>query len=490
MDLRMSDDDLLFLPATRAAAMIRRKELSPVEYVDAVLEAIDTVGTTINAFATVTAEAARAAARRAEQAVMDGVEVGPLHGVPVNIKDLFATAGVRTAYGSVVYADNVPDHDDILAQRLNRAGAIMVGKSTTPEFGHKAVTDSPVFGVTRNPWNPDRAAGGSSGGAAAAVAAGFGPLGLGTDGAGSIRIPAGACGVVGLKPTTGAVPYEQASDVFSNYAAAGPLTRTVADAALMLESLTGATTIDPWTLGAGRPRRMPQLTGDDLSGVRIGYIPRMANKQVSDDVERQTRATLAALTDLGAQVDEVGGDVDWSPEAARVLYLAHQFIAYGPFLAEYGDRLDSTLIGFIEKGSTYTLADYRAAGLARSALYRSVQHILEQVDFLITPTLPTTAPAAVDSSDSKEPALMNAWNAYMYPFNLTGHPAASIPSGFGADDLPTGVQIIGPWWADSDVLRLGAVIESVRPWGHLRPPRDGHPAAVGPRAASQFGTVG
>ncbi|MCZ2859295.1 amidase [Blastococcus sp. VKM Ac-2987] len=466
----MSDDDLLFLPATRAAALIRNKELSPVEYVDAVLEAIDTSGPAVNAFATVTAEAARAAARLAEQAVIAGAELGPLHGVPVSIKDLFATTGVRTAYGSVVYADHVPDHDDVLVQRLDSAGAIMVGKSTTPEFGHKGVTDSPVFGVTRNPWDLDRAAGGSSGGAAAAVAAGFGPIGLGTDGAGSIRIPAGACGVVGLKPTTGALPYEQASDVFSNYAAAGPLTRTVADAALVMDCLAGPTTIDPWTLGGGRPRRMPQLTGDDLSGVRIGYIPRMANTTVSDDVQEQTTATLTALADLGAQVDEIGGGIDWIPEAARVLYFAHQFVAYGPFRDEYGDRLDPTLIDFIEKGSTYSVRDYRTAGLARSGLYRSVQGLFDQVDFLVTPTLPTTAPPAVDSPDGREPRLMNGWNAYLYPFNLTGHPAASVPSGFGADGLPTGLQIVGPWWSDADVLRLGAVVESARPWAHLRPP--------------------
>ncbi|WP_166531692.1 amidase [Blastococcus xanthinilyticus] len=466
----MSHNDLLFVPATRAAALIRAKELSPVEYVDAVLDAIDTGDADVNAFATVTAESARAAARRAEQAVIDGAELGPLHGVPVNIKDLFATAGVRTAYGSVVYADNVPDHDDVLVQRLDSAGAIMVGKSTTPEFGHKGVTDSPVFGVTRNPWDLSRAAGGSSGGAAAAVAAGFGPLGLGTDGAGSIRIPAGACGVVGLKPTTGAVPYEQASDVFANYAAAGPLTRTVADAALMMECLTGPTPIDPWTLGGGRPRRLPQLTGNDLSGVRIGYVPRMANTSVAEDVQDRTAATLAALADLGAQVDEVGSGLDWSPEAARVLYFAHQFVAYGPFRDEYGDRLDPTLIDFIEKGSVYTVRDYRLAGLARSALYRSVQALFEQVDFLVTPTLPTTAPAAVDSADSREPRLMNGWNAYLYPFNLTGHPAASVPSGFGDDGLPTGLQIVGPWWADADVLRLGAVVESVRPWAQHRPP--------------------
>lgn len=466
----MSNHELLFLSATNAASLIRRKQLSPVEYTDAVLEAIEETGSEINAFATVTAAGARTAAKLAEQQVMDGEPLPPLHGVPINIKDLFATAGVRTSYGSVVYEHNIPDHDDILVDRLRAAGTIMVGKSTTPEFGHKAVTDSPVFGVTRNPWNFDRAAGGSSGGAAAAVAAGFGPLGLGTDGAGSIRIPAAACGVVGLKPTNGLVPYEQAVDVFNNYAAAGPLTRTVADAASMLTAISGPTTIDPWSLGGGGASpRQPFVSGGSLAGVRIGFVPRMANDVVAPDVMANTEDTLQALTDLGAEVEHVGQGIDWSPEAARVLYLVHQFIAYGPYREKYGNRLDSTLIGFIERGSTYTVQDYRSAQLARTGIYRSVQRLFEDVDFLATPTLPTTALAAEDSADSKEPALMNNWNAYMYPFNHTGHPALSVPSGFGTDGLPTGLQIVGPWWSDYDVLRIGAAVELARPWAQRRP---------------------
>src|SRR5882672_7131921 len=269
----MTDRDLLFMPATAAARLICKRALSPVEYVDAVLEAIERTQPTLNAYATVTADAARAQARVAEQAVMAGKELGPLHGIPINIKDLFATMGVRTAYGSAIHADNIPSQDDILVTRLKDAGAIMVGKSTTPEFGHKGHTDSPSFGVTRNPWNPERTAGGSSGGAAVAAAAGLGPMGLGTDGAGSIRIPASACGVVGLKPTTGAVPYEQAPDSFFNYAAAGPLTRTVADCALMMETLVGPSTLDPWSLRAPADGRLPpSAITDNLSGVRIGYL--------------------------------------------------------------------------------------------------------------------------------------------------------------------------------------------------------------------------
>ncbi|EJN11272.1 amidase, Asp-tRNAAsn/Glu-tRNAGln amidotransferase A subunit [Bradyrhizobium sp. YR681] len=464
----MSDRDLLFMPATTAASLIRKRALSPVEYVDAVLGAIERTQPTLNAYATVTADAARAQARIAEQAVMAGEQLGPFHGVPVNIKDLFATKGVRTAHGSAILADNIPSQDDILVTRLKNAGAIMVGKSTTPEFGHKGHTDGPSFGITRNPWNPARTAGGSSGGAAAAVAAGLGPLGLGTDGAGSIRIPAGACGVVGLKPTTGAVPYEQTSDSFFNYAAAGPLTRTVADAALMMDSLVGPSTLDPWSLGGpGNGALMPSLISEDLSGLRIGYLSAMSD--CSADVATNTKASLAALAALGAEVEEAGAGMDWIAASARLMYLANLNVYFGHHLEKWRDRMDPVLVEWIAAGSKATLVDFRKAQVARSRLYRAVQKLLEDYDFLVTPTLPTTAIPA-EAGKTVDALFNRGWNAFVYPFNQSGNPALSVPNGFGADGLPTGLQIVGRWWKDNDVLRLGAILERVRPWADRRPP--------------------
>jgi aspartyl-tRNA(Asn)/glutamyl-tRNA(Gln) amidotransferase subunit A len=464
----MTDRDLLFMPATAAARLIRKRALSPVEYVDAVLGAIERTQPTLNAYATVTADAARTQARAAEQDVMAGKELGPLHGIPINIKDLFATEGVRTAHGSAILADNIPSQDDILVTRLKGAGAIMVGKSTTPEFGHKGHTDAPSFGITRNPWNPVRTAGGSSGGAAVAVAAGLGPLGLGTDGAGSIRIPAGACGVVGLKPTTGAVPYEQASDSFFNYAAAGSLTRTIADAALMMDSLVGPSTLDPWSLGApGNGALMPSLISEDLSGVRIGYLSGMSD--CSPDVAANTRASLAALAALGAEVEEAGTGMDWIAGSARLMYLANLNVYFGHHLEKWRDRMDPVLVEWIEAGSRATLVDFRKAQVARSRLYRGVQKLLESYDFLVTPTLPTTAIAA-EAGKTVDALFNRGWNAFVYPFNQSGNPALSVPNGFGADGLPTGLQIVGRWWKDNDVLRLGAILERVRPWADRRPP--------------------
>lgn len=475
----MSTHDLLFLTATRAAELIRARKLSPVEYIDAVLSAIELQQPHLKAFVTVTADRARKAARQAEQAVMNGDNLGPLHGVPVNIKDLFATAGVRTSYGSAVYGDNVPAHDDILVRRLTDAGAIVVGKTTTPEFGHKGLTDGPSFGTTRNPWNLERTTGGSSGGAAAAVAAGLGPLGLGTDGAGSVRIPAAACGLVGLKPTNGVVPYEQAVDSFASYAAAGPLTRTVADAALMMSVLSGPDAIDPWSLGAPAfGATDTRLIGHDLAGLRAGYIPLMANARMSKDVARNTNETIAALEARGLAVEQVTEPIDWIEEPARNVYMGNIFVGFGPHVAKWGNQMDPVLLDFIEQGSKVTLSDFRRGQYARTGLYRAIQKLFAKYDVLLSPTLTRTAiPAGfsnirdqIEIDGIPSGTTRVGWTSYVYPFNLTGHPALTVPSGWGEDGLPTGLQIIGKWHTDADLLRLAAIVEETRPWADRRPP--------------------
>ena len=242
--------DLLFTPAVKAAALIRAKKLSPVEYLEAILKATDSANPKLNCFRVVMADEARRDAKKAEEAVMRGEPLGPLHGVPVSIKDLVDVKDVPTRHGSGIFADNPPAQaDDILVKRLRAAGTVVFAKSSTPEFGVKGLTDGPSFGVTRNPWNLARTPGGSSGGAAAAVAAGLAPIALGTDGAGSVRGPASCSGLVGHKPTLGAVPYDTTRDAFGNNVYAGPLSRTITDAAVMHSTLVGASTKDPWTLG-------------------------------------------------------------------------------------------------------------------------------------------------------------------------------------------------------------------------------------------------
>ena len=474
----MSETDLLYLPATKAAALIRRRALSPVEYVETVLAAIERAQPHLNAFATITADGARRDARTAEDAVMRGAALGPLHGVPVNIKDQVATAGVRTAHGTAIHADNIPTKDDICVARLRAAGAIVVGKTTLPEFGHKGLTDSPTYGITRNPWDLARTPGGSSGGAAAAVAAGLTPLCLGTDGAGSIRIPAACCGLVGLKPTLGAVPWDVALDGFSNYTYAGPLARTVTDAAVMHAILSGPSQLDPWSLNGKDPGRLsPPLVGEDLWGLRVGYIPRATNPRVARDVKANTGLCLDTLAQMGAMVEEVSDAIDWIELPGRIMYQGNFAVACAQFLPEWHNKMDPVLLAFMERGRKFSMTEFREAQYARTRLFRAIQSLFDRYDVLVTPTLTRTAlPVGFDAAHDevevdgeKSGITRQGWTSYVYPFNLTGHPALTVPSGFAADGLPTGVQLVGRWGADLDMLRLGAVLERARPWAHNRP---------------------
>lgn len=469
--------DPLWLSATEAAALIRRRRLSPVEYVEAVLGQIARLQPALNCFATVTAERARADARRAEAAVMADETLGPLHGVPFNVKDLIATEAVVTAHGSAIFADNVPSRDDVLVTRLKAAGAILVGKSTTPEFGHKGMTDGPAFGTTRNPWDPSRSTGGSSGGAAGAVASGQGPLGLGTDGAGSVRIPAAACGIVGHKPTLGMVPYEATAENFSSYAYAGPMTRTVADAAVMLGVIAGPADSDPLTIHRGEARLDPRLVGSKLDGLRVGFIRKAANAELDPEVETATLRMLALLEERGAEVEECRDEIDWEEPAGRILYMGGQAAAYGGYVAEWGDRMDPVIRDFIAEGETYSLVQYRRAMLARTRLFKAVQALFARYDFLVTPSLPRDALPA-DLRPGRDPVIVNGvdlkttrygWAPYTYPFNLTGHPALTIPSGCNGAGLPMGVQFVGRYWSDLDLLRIAAVLEDAAPWRDRKP---------------------
>lgn len=467
--------ELAWLTAAQAVAMFKHRELSPVEYLDALLARAEAQADRLNPFSFVAAERARDEAKAAEAALMGG-DLGPLHGLPVHVKDLFRTEGIPTEYGSAVYAGNVPTTDDVLVTRLRKAGAVIFAKSHTPEFGHKGQTDGPHFGTTRNPWDTTRYAGGSSGGAACAVAAGLGPLGLGTDGAGSIRIPAAACGTVGLKPSPGLFPYEEAVDAFFNYAAAGPLSRTVEDAALMIDAIAGPDPLDPWSHAAPRPTAT--WTGATLHGLRVGYIEKFHNRLLSTEVADNTRAVLGVLTARGAHVDEVTDEIDWIEYEGRVMYQANIAVAGGPYVAKFGKRMDPVFLGFIERGKAFSTDDYRKAQIARTRLYRRVQKLFDRYDVIVTPTVTRTALSADFEAlngqvmvEGEENGLTRVgMSPYCYPFNLTGNPALAIPSGFASDGLPTSVQFIGRWYDDMNLLALAGLVEEDRPWAGKTPP--------------------
>ena len=467
MDRMLVEADALTL-----ARLIRDKQVSPVAVVEAVLARIEALQPTVNAFITVTAEEARAAARRAEAAVMAGERLGPLHGVPFSVKDLLPTRGVRTTMGSLIFADQVPAEDAVPVRRLREAGAILVGKTTTPEFGHKPLTDSPLFGATRNPWDLSRTAGGSSGGAAAAVVSGQAPLALGTDGGGSIRLPASCCGIVGLKPTLGRVPHVSQADLFSSTSYIGPMARTVAETAACFDAIAGFDAGDPYS----RPEPADDPRDVTVRGLRVGWLPRVGNRLVDAEVLAATEAAVRHLDAGGAQVETLDEDVSAFEQTFLIGLQAGLAARVGAHMAAFGDKVAPSLRESVERGARWSAVDWVNALGQRTAMYRRVNALLRRFDVLLSPTL--SRPALAVDHDAFRPitiggeeagSIRGAWYPYLWPFNLSGHPAVSLPSGWSSDGLPIGLQIVGPWHADRRVLALAAHLERERPCARPMP---------------------
>jgi aspartyl-tRNA(Asn)/glutamyl-tRNA(Gln) amidotransferase subunit A len=398
--------------------------------------------------------------------------LGSLHGVPFSVKDLLFTKGVRTTMGSFIFADQVPAADAVPVWRLRDAGAILIGKTTTPEFGHKPLTDSPLFGVTRNPWNLARTAGGSSGGAAAAVATGQGALALGTDGGGSIRIPAACCGIVGLKPTLGRVPHTQQADLFSTVSCIGPMARTVADAALCFDAIVGFDPGDPYS----RPEPDVEADEIDVRGLRIGWMPRVGNRLVDGDTLAACEDAVRHLAHGGAYVETLEEDFAALEPIFLVFLQAGLAARIGAHMATFGDRMATSLRESVERGARWTGADYAGALAQRTVVFRRVQALFERFDVLVSPTV--SRPALDADHDAHAPiviegqeagSIRGAWYPYTFPFNLSGHPAVSLPCGWSSDGLPIGLQIVGPWHADRRVLALAALLERERPCARPMP---------------------
>lgn len=472
----MGDLDLCYASATELARRIRSREVSPVEVVEAVLSRIEAVNPPLNAWTVVLGDRAREAARRAESAVMRREPLGPLHGIPVSIKDLIFTRGIRTTFGSELHADFVPDRDAPGVARLLAAGAIIVGKTTTPEFGWKAVTDSRLFGITRNCWNRELTPSGSSGGAAVAVATGMGPIALGSDGGGSIRTPAACCGIVGLKPSFGRVAIDpllgwEALDYRLEHH--GPLTRTVADATLMLDVIAGPSASDPTSLPEEGTSFSEALHGE-IRGLHVAWSPGFNGAVVDPTVRAVVEpAARAFATDLGCVVDDVAPDLAPLHQAYQILFAADVAAALGDRLPEAASRLDRGLVRVIEIGQTVTAVQYSRL---RAEVYRAAALLgsfFERYDLMLTPTFPVPSfrvgldwPREIAGQKVHPLGIL----AFTYPFDLTGQPAISVPAGFTPDGLPVGLQIVGRRFADATVLRAAAALESARPWAARRPP--------------------
>jgi len=465
------------LPATALARKIREKEISSREVVSSLLSRIDRLNPAVNAFALIDREQAIADAEKADTATIRGDVLGPLHGLPVTVKDLLPTRGLRTAYGSRAFADNIPDQDTEAVARVRAAGGIVLGKTTTPELGHKVMTDSPLHGLTRNPWALERSPGGSSGGAAAAVAMGFGPLAVATDGAGSGRIPASCCGVVGLKPTVGAIPHETTTDLFGSLSVIGPMTRTVGDLALLFNVMAGPDARDPWSYGGSfSPLTLAEDPVAVLKGLRIRWMPRTINSYLDPDTERLTTAVVNRLCDNGAEVVDGPEITDWGLDIGGALMRAYQTYRYGDLLEEWRDKMDPTVVAILDGGRVQEIAALRAALSRRTDLFRRVQSLFDHCDVLITPTVSTPTVPVTQKADqplvidgTPLGTLRETWYCYTIPFNPSGNPAISVPCGLSKDGLPVGLQIVAPWHAEQRLVAIAAAIESISPWQNLWP---------------------
>ena len=477
----MDRNDLCFTTARDLATLIANRQVSAKEVTEAILERIGSVEPKINSYITVCADEAIAEAEAADRAQVRGDALGPLHGVPLGVKDLLNTKGVKTTFASHAFAKNIPDADCVSIARLRAAGAILIGKTTTPEFGHKPMTDAPLFGKTCNPWNLERTSGGSSGGAAAAAAAGLAPLHIGTDAGGSIRIPAAACGIVGMKQTLGLVPHDMNADTFGLFSFIGPMTRTVSDVGLLLSVMGGRHSSDVHSLGCPPVEGLAKeaLGEGDLKGVKIGWRLFLGNESIDTETRQLFEGALLAFSELGAELIPCDGPFTPTLPIWQPITFSAFAVRYGELLNQLGDKMTETLRYWTGKGRDYQSVDLQRAIHLRTTVFREVQSWFQEIDLLVTPTL--TRPALNIDHDPRDPIEIEgeildepraSWYPYTHPFNMTGHPAITVPSGWTVDGLPVGLQIVGPWMADGQVLHAAACFERARPWIDKRPNLD------------------
>jgi amidase len=471
----MGDEQLCYLSAVEARAMFETGKLSPVELMRAIIARSERVEPAINAFTDTFFEAALAQAEQAETRYAQarrgkGTRLRPLEGLPLVIKDEVPVEGQRCTDGSLLFRDKIATETAISAQRLLGAGAIQHARTTTPEFCCATITSSRLFGVTRNPWNRRYTPGGSSGGSAASLAAGTSLLATGSDIAGSIRIPASCCGVVGYKPPYGRVPQAPPFNL-DFYCHEGPLARTVSDTALMQNAIAGP---HPRDIASLKPKlRIPASHGD-VRGWRIAYSLDLGYFQVSPEVRRNTLAALEVFTALGCEVHEV--EVPWTEASARAAwsYLAHLFGAsLAEVLEDQADQLTPYARAFIESGTRSSAEDFVDSLEVAGEMYAWFGPMLEGYDVFVCPT--ATKPAIVadadleyESFEAKGKAMPDGLSWCMtYPFNMLSRcPVLAVPSGFGKTGVPTGIQIVGKAYEDVKVFRAGTAFEQASPWLH------------------------
>lgn len=470
------DPDLAFAPAWRLADLVRTRQVSPVELATLFLDRIATQNPKLNAYLTIASDAALDAAKTAERLLLSGASVGPLHGVPLSIKDLLDTAGIRTTYGSRVYREHVPQEDAPAVARLRRAGAIILGKTNTPEFGQSTTTENLLGDHCRNPWRLDRTTGGSSGGAAAAVAAGLGPLALGSDGGGSIRIPAGFCGVVGLKPTFGRVPASGGLGGMPLFAHVGPIARTVRDVALMLDVIAGYDCRDPHAWRASSPDFLSALSDAPeraLRGLRVAWSVDLGYARVDPEVRSKAAPAAHSFLDAGCLLEDAPPPNGPPFPIFGPIVAVDEYVADGHLLEDHAADLMPYVRSTLEHGQILMAYEYARALRALEHFRAQMATFFTKYDLLLCPTNAVPAfpvgqrPKMVDGHE-----VDFLWGAFPFTtaFNLTGQPAISVPCGFSSEGLPLGLQIVGRFGDEVTVLRAAAAFEQAHPWADAKPP--------------------
>jgi amidase len=488
----LSSDEICYLSACELARLIRARELSAAEVMQAHLDRIERVNPALNAIVTFLPERGLEGARAVDAALARGESPGPLAGLPVAHKDLLPTRGVRTTSGSLIFKDFVPDTDAILVERLRAAGAIMIGKTNTPEFGAGSQTFNAVFGATRNPYDLEKTCGGSSGGAAAALAAGLLPIADGSDLGGSLRNPASFCNVVGFRPSAGRVPYWPRLEAWFDLAVLGPMARCVQDAALLLSVMAGADARDPLSLqepGAVFARPLAR----DFAGARIAWSSDLGGLPLEPEVRRIVDAQRRVFQDLGCIVEEATPDLRDAEEIFRVLRAWHFHFMLGPLLETHRDLMKDTVVWNIEQGARLSGSQIGAAEMQRTRLFHRMREFMQRYDFLaapVTQVLPFAVGVPYPTRiDGVELETYIDWMRSCYHISATGAPAIAVPCGFSASGLPVGLQIVGAHRQDLAVLQIAFAFERATQLHRHRPEAIDTPRCTTPAQAPAAGAT-
>jgi aspartyl-tRNA(Asn)/glutamyl-tRNA(Gln) amidotransferase subunit A len=465
--------DQCYLSARELGTRLRTREVSAVEAVQALLSRIESLEPRLNAYITVTAEEALEAARRCDTELARGQDRGPLHGIPLAVKDLYDTAGIRTTSGSKILADRVPEQDATSVARLRAAGAVIIGKTNLNEFACGVTTTNSHYGDTYNPWDLARTPGGSSGGSAAAVAAGLCTVATGTDTGGSIRIPAAFCGIVGLKPTHGRISCHGIMPLSWEQDHPGPMTRTVFDAAIMLEALAGWDRADPVTVRRPVPKYASELDGN-IKGWKIGVDRDRVLNEISTEVRQAFETALDVLANLGAEVIDIHlPDLEEGLRAGLTIWGAESAAVHAEWLHMRPDEYDPAVRPRLENGLAVTGVEYARAQRIRRQMSRELLLLFDQIKLVATPTCALAAPphgAKTVVVDRQEIDVLTGATRFSRVFNLTGSPTISIPCGFTSDGLPIGLQLVGAMFDEATVLKAAYAYEQATQWHLRRPP--------------------